>query len=171
MRFFFFSRLFARTERPQLLVLMQDQKHRQPMELAVRRAYDELAPILGDRLSVERIVVQGALHRRDGEYRWLDTTEGEGALAHTVWLAFRPTGRFIHPEGVAAILSDALLALAEREGHVIPLVGQPVAVPSVKDRDSTGVAPRPRTAANKEAEGMLVEFRPSPLGHDALTPN
>jgi hypothetical protein len=150
---------------------MPEQKHRQPMELAVRRAYDELAPMLGDRLSVDRIVVQSALHRRDGEYRWLDTIGGDGALAHTVWLAFRPAGRFVHPEGVAAILADALLALAEREGHVVPLVGLPVAVAVLKDKDSAGMAPRPRTSANKEAEGMLVEFRPSPLGHDAVTPN
>ena len=165
------SWLFGRSQRPQVVVLIPEHKHRQPMEQAVRRVFGELAPLLGDRPTVEKIVVKSALHRADGEYRWVDTVGGEGALSHTVWLAFEPAGRFIHPEGVAAILADALLALAEREGQVIALVGQPLAAPSHKEKDSTGLPPRPRAAANREPEGTLMAFPPGPLGREAVTSN
>jgi len=165
------SRLFRRNRQPQVLVLIQDRADYQRLTLAVRRVYDELAPMLGDRPGVAKIVVKSSIHRRhDGELRWfVTTTEQEGPPAHTIWLAFNPGGKFVGPEGVAAILSDALLTLAEREGLITPLFGQPVAVPVLKD--SAGVAPRPQTAAKKEAEGTLLEFRPSPLGHHAPTPN
>jgi hypothetical protein len=173
MCFSLFSVLFGRKDRPKVVVLLQEKKQRQPMELAVRRTYDELAPTLAAGLSVAKVVVKSTIHRPvDGEFRWLVATdEREGPPAHAIWLAFRPDGKYIGPEGVAAILADALLTLAEREGAMTPLVGQPVAAPVLKDKDSAGVAPRPRTAAKKEADETLVEFRPSPIGHDALTPN
>ena len=165
------SWLFGRSQRPQVIVLIPERKHRQPMDRAVRRVYAALAPALGDRPTVEKIVVKSALHRADGEYRWLDTVGGEGALAHTVWLAFKPAGRFIDPEGVAAVLADALLALAEREGRVIALGGQPLAAASHRDKDNTGLPPRPRAAANREPEGSLMAFPPAPLGREAVTSN
>jgi hypothetical protein len=170
---FSLSRLFGRTEQPHILVYTKDQEDLRRYERVVRRVHDELAPMFGNRPGVAEVVVKSTIHRPvDGEFRWLVATEeGEGPPAHTVWLAFRPDGKYIGPEGVAAILADALLTLAEREGVMTRLVGQPVAALVLKDKDSAGVAPRPRTAAKKEADGTLVEFRPSPIGHDALTPN
>ena len=129
--------------------------------------------MLGDRPCVATIVVKSTIHRpRDGELRWLAATdEREGPPARTIWLAFKPGGKYVGPEGVAAILSDALLALAEHEGRITPLLGQPVAAPVLKEKDSAGLAPRPLTAAKKEAEGALLDFRPSPLGHEAPARN
>jgi hypothetical protein len=45
----------------------------------------------------------------------------------------------------------------------------PVAVPAESKDSRTGLAPLPRAAANKEAEGALIEFRRSPLGHESPT--
>jgi hypothetical protein len=120
---------------------------------------------------VAKVVVKSTIHRpAEGEFRWLLATgERDGPTAHTIWLAFRPGGKYIGPEGVAAILADVLVALAEREGNMIPIVGQTVSAPVPRDKDSAGVPPRPRTAAKKEADGTVVEFPPSPIGQDALT--
>jgi hypothetical protein len=171
---FLLSRPFGRTRTwPHILVYTSDQEDLPRYERAVQRVHDELAPMLGDRPGVAKIVVKSTIHRPgDGELRWFAATdEREGPPAHILWLAFKPGGRYVGPEGVAAILSDALLALAEREGSITPLLGQLVAAPVLKEKDSTGVAPRPLTAAKKEAGGMLVDFRPGPLGHTAPTPN
>jgi hypothetical protein len=165
-------RLFGRTGKPRILIYTRDREDLRRFDRAVRRVHDELAPMFGGRPGVAQVVVKSTIHRlAAGEFRWLlGTDDREGPPAHTIWLAFRPDGKYIGPEGVAAILADALLALAEREGEVTPVVGQPVAAPVLKDKDSAGLPPRLPTAAKKEADGMLVEFRPSPIGHDALTP-
>ncbi len=160
--------------RPRLTVLSQDPEQRQGLTLAVRRAYDDLAPMLGDPPGVADIVVQSSLHRAFGaELRAaLTAAERDGVPAFAVWLAFKPDGKPIGPEGVAAVLSDALLALAEHTRKVSLVLGVPVAVPAETKDSRNGVAPQPRVAANnKEAEGTILEFRPSPLGREAPTRN
>ena len=159
--------------RPRLTVLSQDQEQRQGFTLAVRRAYDELAPTLGTSPSVARIVVKSSLHRVFGaELRAaISAAERDGPPAYVIWLAFRPAGTSIGPDGVAAALTDVLLALAEREGNVSLVLGVPVADPAETKISRNGVAPQPRAAANKEAEETVIEFRRSPLGHNAPTPN
>jgi len=159
--------------RPRLTVLSQDLEQRQGLTLAVRRAYDELAPMFGDSPGVVDIVVKSSLHRAFGaELRAAVTTvERDGTPVHAVWLAFKPDGKPIGPEGVAAILLDVLLAVAERTGNSSLVFGVPVAVPAETKDSRNGVAPQPRVAANKEAEGTLIEFRRSPLGQDAPSRN
>jgi len=159
--------------RPRLTVLSEDQEQRQGLTLAVRRAYDELAPMLGDVPCVADIVVKSSLHRVfSAELRAAITAvRRDGSPAHAIWLAFKPDGGSIGPDGVAASLTDVLLALAEHEGTVSLVLGMPVAVPAETKDSRNGVAPLPRAAANKEAEGTIIAFRPSPLGHDAPTRN
>jgi hypothetical protein len=143
------------------------------LALAVRRAYDELAPVLGEAPSVARIVVKSSLHRVFGaELRAaISAAERDGSPAYVIWLAFRPAGTSIGPDGVAAALTDVLLALAEREGTIALVFGVPVAVPAETKDSRIGVAPQPRAAANKEADGTVIEFRRSPLGQDAPSRN
>jgi len=152
--------------RPRLTVLSQDLEQRQSLTLAVQRAYDELAPMLGDSPGVATIVVQSSLHRAFGaELRAAVTTaERDGTPAYVVWLAFKPDGKPIGPEGVAAVLSDMLLALAERTGSLSLVLGLPVAVPAETKDSRNGVVPQPRAAAREESEGTVIAFRPNPLG-------
>ena len=168
---FSLPRWFGRAESPRILVYTKDQEDLRGYEQAVRRVHDELGSTCGGRPGVSRVVVKSTIHRPvDGEFRWLVATdERDGPPTHTIWLAFRPDGKYIGPEGVAAILADALLTLAEREGEVTPVVGQPVG--GTPPRESAGLAPRARIAPKKEADGALVDFRPSPLGPDAVTLN
>ena len=159
--------------RPRLTVLSEDRGERQALILAVRRAYDELSPMFGDVPSVTHIVVQSSLHRAFGaELRAvLGDAQRDGAAAFVIWLATQPDGKQIGPDGVAAVLSDVLRAAAERDGNVSLVLGVPVAVPAETKDSRTGVAPQPRAAANKEAEGTVIEFRRSPLGQDAPSRN
>jgi hypothetical protein len=159
--------------RPRLTVLSEDRGQRQALTLAVRRAYDELAPMFGDAPSVTHVVVQRSLHRAFGaELRAVvGAAQRDGAPAFVVWLATRPAGAYIGPEGVAAVLSDVLRAVAERAGNVSLELGVPVAVPAETKDGRMGVDPLPRAAADREAEGTVVEFRRSPLGPEAPTRN
>ena len=159
--------------RPRLSILSEDRGERQALILAVRRAYDELAPMFGDVPSVTHIVVQRSLYRAFGaELRAvLGAAQRDGAPAFVIWLATRPDGKHIGPDGVAAVLSDVLRAVAERAGNVSLVLSVPVAIPAETRDTRNGVAPPPRAAANKEAEGTVIEFRRSPLGQDAPTRN
>ncbi len=158
---------------PRLTILSEDRGERQALVLAVRRAYDELAPMFGDAPSVTHIVVQSSLYRAFGaELRAVvGAAQRDGAPAFVVWLATRPEGKHINPEGVAAVLSDVLRAVAEQAGNVSLVLGVPVAVPAETKDSRNGMAPLPRVAANREAEGTLIEFRRSPLGPEAPTRN
>lgn len=158
---------------PRLLVLSEDREQCQGFTLAARRAYDELAPLLGEMPRVANIVVKSSLYRSFGaELRAVVTTaERDGPPAYAIWLAFKPFGKYIGPDGVAAVLSDVLLALAERDGRVSAVLELPVAVPAQSKDSRTGVAPQPRAAAKEEAEGTVLAFKPSPLGHSAPTHN
>ena len=156
-----------------LAVLSEDRGERQALILAVRRAYDEPAPMFGDVPSVTHIVVQRSLYGAFGaELRAVvGAAQRDGAPAFVIWLATRPDGKHIGPDGVAAVLSDVLRAVAERAGNVSLVLGVPVAVPAETKDSRNGVAPLPRAAATKEAEGMVVGFRRSPLGPEAPTRN
>jgi len=152
--------------RPRVTVLSQDLEQRQSLTLAVQRAHDELAPMLDNSTGVANIVVQSSLHRAFGaELRAAVTTaERDGTPAYVVWLAFKPDGKPIGPEGVAAVLSDVLLALAERTRSLSLVLGVPVAVPAETKDSRNGVVPHPRAAAKEESEGTVIAFRPNPLG-------
>jgi hypothetical protein len=138
----------------------------------VRRAFDQLAPTLGLGPSVAGIVVQGSLRRAGdaGLRAAVSAARRDGAPAYVVWLASKPAGTYLGPEGVAAVLSDVLLTLAECEQRVALVLEVPVAVPATTP-DCAGVAPRPRAVAHEEAEGTLIAFPRSLLGHEAPTPN
>jgi hypothetical protein len=123
--------------------------------------------------SVTHIVVQRSLHRAFGvELRAaVGAAQREGPPAFVIWLATQPEGKHMGPDGVAAVLSDVLRAVAEQAGNVSLVLGVPVAVPAETKDGGNGVAPLPRAAANKEAEGTIIDFRRSPLGHEAPSRN
>lgn len=169
-----FSRRWSRGSRLRLLTGTRSQQA--AIVLAVRPVVRELLPPLETAgLQVSSIALLPSLVGSNGESLQAQVEQLGGTRAFVIRLAHAVSGVLQRPDEVAGALAQELLGLY-RDAAAVTIVRQtPAVVPAATPADRAvaprdgrlGLAPQPRAAAKYEAEGTVVNFRPSPLGHSA----
>jgi hypothetical protein len=143
---------------------------------ALRPVVKEFLPHLGAAgIEVRSIVLLPTLTGTAGEPLQAQVEQADGTHSFTIRLACSVGGILRRPEDVAGALADELVELY-RSAAGVTVVRQTPAVVSVvnttqngsvnRPAGRNGLAALPRIAAEKEAEGTIVAFRPSPLGRN-----
>jgi hypothetical protein len=144
---------------------------------ALRPVVKEFVPHLGAAgIEIRSIALLPALTGSAGEPLQAQVEQADGTHSFTIRLACSVGGVLRRPEDVAGALADELLELYRSAGGVTIVRQTPVVVgPAVNATQNgsvngpvgrNGLATLPRIAAQNEAEGTVVPFRPSPLGRN-----
>jgi hypothetical protein len=143
---------------------------------ALRPVVKEFLPHLDAAgIEVRSIALLPTLTGTAGEPLQAQVEQADGTHSFTIRLACSVGGILRRPEDVAGALADELVELY-RSAAGVTVVRQTPAVVSVvnttqngsvnRPAGRNGLAALPRIAAEKEAEGTIVAFRPSPLGRN-----
>jgi hypothetical protein len=143
---------------------------------ALRPVVKEFVPHLGAAgIEVRSIALLPTLTGTAGEPLQAQVEQADGTHSFTIRLACSVAGILRRPEDVAGALADELLELY-RSAAGVTIVRQTPAVVSVvstaqngsvsRPAGRNGLAALPRIAAQNEAEGTVIPFRPSPLGRN-----
>jgi len=126
-------------------------------------------------LKVSSIALLPALAGPAGEPLQAQVEQADGTRSFTIRLACSVGGSLRRPEDVAGALADELLELY-RFAAGVTIVRQTPALGPVtnsaqngsvnKSLGRNGLATLPRIAAQNEAEGTVIPFKPSPLGRN-----
>ena len=143
---------------------------------ALRPVVKEFVPHLGAAgIEVRSIALLPTLTGTAGEALQAQVEQADGTHSFTIRLACSIGGILRRPEDVAGALADELLELY-RSAAGVTVVRQTAAVVSVvsttqsgsvnRPAGRNGLAALPRIAAQNEAEGTVIPFKPSPLGRN-----
>jgi hypothetical protein len=169
-----FSGRRSRTSRLRLLTGTRSQQA--AIVLAVRPVVRELLPPLETAgLEVSSIALLPSLVGPNGESLQAQVEQLDGTRTLVIRLAHAVSGVVQRPDEVAGALAHELLGLQSDAAAVTIVRQTPTVIPAATPVDKAGprkdgrlgVAPQPRAAARDEAEGTVVNFRPSPLGRSA----
>ena len=143
---------------------------------ALRPVVKEFLPHIGATgIEVRSIALLPTLTGTAGEPLQAQVEQADGTHAFTIRLACSVGGILRRPEDVAGALADELLELYRSAGGVTIVRQTPAVVPVVNSTQNgsvnrpvgrNGLAALPRIAAQNQAEGTIVPFRPSPLGRN-----
>jgi hypothetical protein len=144
---------------------------------ALRPVIKEFVPHLGAAgIEVRSIALLPALAGTAGEPLQAQVEQADGTHSFTIRLACSVGGILRRPEDIAGALADELLELHRSAGGVTIVRQTPaVVVPVVNATQNgsvnrpvgrNGLATLPRIAAQNEAEGTVIPFKPSPLGRN-----
>jgi hypothetical protein len=143
---------------------------------ALRPVVREFVPHLGAAgIEVGSIALLPTLTGTAGEPLQAQVEQADGTHSLTIRLACSVGGILRRPEDVAGALADELLELYRGAAGVTIVRQTPAVVPVTNPTQSgsvkqpvgrNGTAALPRVAAQNEAEGTVIAFRPSPLGRN-----
>ena len=126
-------------------------------------------------LEVSSIALLPTLAGSAGEPLQAQVEQADGTQSFTIRLACSAGGSLRRPEDVAGALADELLELYRSAARVTIVRQTPAVVPvsnSIQNGGPNrpvgrnGLATLPRLAAQNEAEGTVIPFKPSPLGRN-----
>ena len=143
---------------------------------ALRPVVREFLPHLGAAgIEVRSIALLPTLTGTAGEPLHAQVEQADGTHSFTIRLACSVGGVLRRPEDVAGALADELLELYRSAAGVTVVRQTPATVTAVNSSQNgsanrpvgrNGPATLPRIAAQNEAEGTVIPFRPSPLGRN-----
>jgi hypothetical protein len=144
---------------------------------ALRPVVKEFLPHIGAAgIEVRSIALLPTLTGTAGEPLQAQVEQADGTHAFTIRLACSVGGILRRPEDVAGALADELLELYRSAAGVTVVRQTPAIVVPVANSTQNGSVNRtvsrnglaavPRTAAQNEAEGTVIAFKPSPLGRN-----
>jgi len=161
-----------RTRAPRLRLLTGTGGQRAALALALAPVMREFLPPIGRAgQDVRAIVVVPTLTGTDGEPLVAELEQLSGSSTFVVRLAHRLRAVVRQPEDVAGALAENLLFLY-RQAAAVTVIRQTVgtagpaaaASTSAKPASRNGLAALPNHATHIEAEGTVVQFKPSPSG-------
>jgi hypothetical protein len=143
---------------------------------ALRPVVKEFLPHLGAAgIDVRSIALLPTLTGTAGEPLQAQVEQADGTHSFTIRLACSVGGTLRRPEDVAGGLADELLELYRSAAGVTIVRQTPaIVVPVASSQNGSvnrtvsrnGLAAVPRTAAQNEAEGTVIAFKPNPLGRN-----
>jgi hypothetical protein len=143
---------------------------------ALRPVVKEFLPHLGVAgIEVRSIALLPTLTGTAGEPLQAQVEQADGTHSFTIRLACSVGGILRRPEDVAGALADELLELYRSAAGVTVVRQTPAVVPVANSTQNgsvnrtvnrNGLAAVPRTAAQNEAEGTVIAFKPNPLGRN-----
>ena len=167
---------WRRSRIPRLRLLTGTRSQQAAIVLAVRPVVREFLPGLeAAGLEVSSIALLPTLAGSAGEPLQAQVEQADGTRSFTIRLACSVGGTLRRPEDVAGALAEELLELY-RFAAGVTIVRQTPAVVTVSSSTQNsgvnrplgrnGLATLPRIAAQNEAEGTVIPFKPSPLGRN-----
>jgi hypothetical protein len=167
---------WRRSRIPRLRLLTGTRSQQAASVLAVRPVVREFLPGLeAAGLEVSSIALLPTLAGSAGEPLQAQVEQADGTRSFIIRLASSVGGTLRRPEDVAGALADELLELHRTAAGVTIVRQTPAVVPVTNSTQNGGVnrplgrnglATLPRIAAQNEAEGTVIPFKPSPLGRN-----
>jgi hypothetical protein len=167
---------WRRSRIPRLRLLTGTRSQQAAIVLAVRPVVREFLPGLeAAGLEVSSIALLPTLAGSAGEPLQAQVEQADGTRSFTIRLACSIGGILRRPEDVAGALAEELLELYRFAAGVTIVRQTPAVVPVSNSIQNggvnrplgrTGLATLPRIAAQNEAEGTVIPFKPSPLGRN-----
>jgi hypothetical protein len=165
---------WRRSRIPRLRLQTGTRSQQAAILLAVRPVVREFLPGLeAAGLEVSSIALLPTLAGSAGEPLQAQVEQADGTRSFTIRLASSVGGTLRRPEDVAGALAEELLELYRFAAGVTIVRQTPAVVPTTNSIQNGGVnrplgrnglATLPRIAAQNEAEGTVIPFKPSPLG-------
>jgi len=167
---------WRRARIPRLRLLTGTRSQQAAIVLAVRPVVREFLPGLeAAGLEVSSIALLPTLAGSGGEPLQAQVEQADGTRSFTIRLACSVGGTLRRPEDVAGALAEELLELYRFAAGVTIVRQTPAVVTVINSTQNGGVnrplgrnglATLPRIAAQNEAEGTVIPFKPSPLGRN-----
>jgi hypothetical protein len=167
---------WRRSHIPRLRLLTGTRSQQAAIVLAVRPVVREFLPRLeAAGLEVSSIALLPTLAGSAGEPLQAQVEQADGTRSFTIRLACSVGGTLRRPEDVAGALAEELLGLYRFAAGVTIVRQTPAVVPVTNSIQNgglnrplgrNGLATLPRIAAQNEAEGTVVPFKPNPLGRN-----
>jgi hypothetical protein len=143
---------------------------------ALRPVVKEFVPDLSVAgIEVRSIALLPTLTGTAGEPLQAQVEQADGTHSFTIRLACSVGGVLRRPEDVAGALADELLEIYRSAARVTVVRQTPATGPVANSIQNgsmnrvvgrNGLATMPRIAAQNEAEGTVIPFKPSPLGRN-----
>jgi len=161
---------------PRLRLLTGTRSQQAAILVAVRPVVREFLPGLeAAGLEVSSIALLPTLAGSAGEPLQAQVEQADGTRSFIIRLASSVGGTLRRPEDVAGALAEELLELYRFAAGVTIVRQTPAVVPVTNSTQNgsvnrplgrNGLATLPRIAAQNEAEGTVIPFKPSPLGRN-----